>query len=221
MAYGAATAFAVGLPPGHTSAAAQSYDVKLGGTRIGTLVYDATQGGSSGGALRSVLDNTPLGVGNGSFEATALVASDGGTVNYTGLSQSSRETRRIDVSFVDGRAADVVIAPPDEATDLSDPARVPLGVIDPVSAFGRLAGGRDCPAPFTFYDGRRVLRVSTTARAVTSSGLRCELDYAVTAGPGHLSPFRFRSLKLVVDYTSGGMSGMSISTGPFTVTIAR
>ncbi len=210
-----------GLALGPGFASAQTFDVRLGGTRIGTLVYDAAPDGAAGGTLRSVLDNTPLGVANGTFTASAQAVAGSGAVGYTGSSESLRKRRRIDVAFAEGRATEVVVAPQDEATDLSDPGRVPAGVLDPVSAFGRLAGGRDCPAPYSFYDGRRVLRVSTTARTASSASVRCEVDYRVTAGPGHLSPFRFRSLRLVVDYVSGGMSGMSIGAGPFTVTIAR
>jgi hypothetical protein len=188
----------------------------LGGTVLGQLDY--SQSGSES-HLRSTLDNTPLGVFNGTYSGT----SSGGT--FSSDSRSSRKSRQITFESVDGRVTTTTVTPPDERTDLSDPARVPEGVLDPVRAIGHLMRATGCPASVRFYDGRRVITLTPEAGTQDGGTLVCPVAYRVTDGPGHLSPLKIARASMELRYATGG-SGQSlqqirVSAGVFTVTLDR
>ncbi len=181
--------------------AALTWRITLAGLTLGTLRYEAR---ATGPALGSVVSQTPLGVFDGSFSATAEHRADG-SIAYASASRTTRKTR--DISFVidpAGRVQGVQISPPDQRTPLSAAARVPRGVIDPASAFVRLVSppGGDCPEGFALYDGRRVVQVSLTGRHRRAGRLVCRMRYGITAGPGHLSPLMLEEFRLEVEYAS-------------------
>src|SRR5690606_39001732 len=140
-------------------AAADTFRAMLGGRVLGTLEYRAAGAGAA--QLRTMLDNTPLGVGDGVFDGQTANERAGGKtlLRYTGDSRSSRKSRQISVLLYQGRVIETQISPAGERTALSVASAVPEGVIDPVTAFGRMIGAGDCPAAFHIYDGRRVIRV--------------------------------------------------------------
>lgn len=194
------------------AARAETFSVALGGRVIGTLEYTP-------GRLVNLLDNTPLGVADGLFRG--VTRSEGDAVRYVGES----DERRIEVLFSAGRAAETVVEPAGERTALSDPGAVPEGVTDPVAGFGAVVGASECPGPIRMYDGRRTVEMTTVAREVSSSHLTCAIDYRVIAGPGHLSPFRLKSMDITAHYAlaSGAVSGLAqldIRAGGFTLTLA-
>ncbi|EKE44108.1 hypothetical protein OCGS_1624 [Oceaniovalibus guishaninsula JLT2003] len=202
-----AAALPIAMPAAMPVAAAE-FDVRLGDRVLGRMTGLADR-------LAMRLDNTPLGVGDGAFEG--VVTPDG---TYVGQG----DDRRITVLFEDGRPVTTQVVPQSEATPASDPATVPSDVLDPVSGFWRLASARDCPGGWRMYDGRRAVQVTPTARSVEGDSLVCAMDYAVTHGPGHLSPFRFKSMRLVARYglSGGAVTGLrdlSVATGPFVVTL--
>lgn len=206
-----------------------TFQVVLAGSTLGTLTYETDAGdGHRPAALRTNLDNTPLGVFDGTWDGTSQpVRTEAGDVvlQFLATTASSRKNRVISVLHKDGRALATEVNPPDDATEMSRAEQVPAGVLDPVEGFGRIAEGAGCPEPFRIYDGRRVVELTTTGSAQAEGRLTCEVDYRVIAGPGHLSPFRFDSFDLVLTYdTAGGralLAEAAVSAGPFTVRLAR
>lgn len=200
------------------AANADTFRVLLGGRTLGTLETTA-------GQLRTLLDNTPLGVADGTFAATsdAATTTDGRSITrYASDARSGRKGRSIGFDHDRGRVLTTLITPESERTALSDPANVPPDVIDPVAALSRLAGAQGCPAAFRIYDGRRVIEIAPRGSQTTDVALICDMQYRVVAGPGHLSPFRFTALDLTLTYgKTGGLAGIDISTGPFRVSLRR
>ncbi|WP_226779569.1 DUF3108 domain-containing protein [Oceaniglobus trochenteri] len=198
-------------------AAGETFRAMLGGRTLGTLDY-------APGLLRTTLDNTPLGVGDGVFEGRSRAArTEAGqrVLHYTGESRAPGESRRISVVLDKGRVIDTVISPASERTALSDPGKVPQGVLDPVEAFGRMIGAGGCPAAFRIYDGRRVIQVTPKSAGTEGGRTTCAMAYDVIAGPGHLSPFRFKSLNLGLVYDGATLVEIAVSTGPFALRLVR
>lgn len=196
-------------------AAAQSFDVVLGGKVLGTLSLSQSGGTRT---LRSDLASTPMGVFNGSFKGTSANG------NFTGDSRSSRKTRVVKVAVANGRPTSVEITPEAERTPLSDPARVSQNVTDPVRAIAGLVEAQGCPKTTAFYDGRRVVRLAPTGRKASGNTLVCEMSYTVIQGPGHLSPLKIANAKMQLSYdTAGGQSlqQMRISSGIFRLNLNR
>ena len=97
-----------------------------------------------------------------------------------------------------------------------------MGVLDPVEGFARIARATDCPSPFRMYDGRRAMQIATTERTVESGSTTCRIDYRVSHGPGHVSPFRVTRLALTATYSDGmGLTQLDIRAGPFATRLAR
>lgn len=207
------------------AAEAQTFRALLGDRTLGTVTYSTTGSGKNRtDEMVTNLDNTPLGVGDGRFVATSRpVTADGRRLRqYTGVSRSRRKSRSITVLHDAGRVFRTEVSPQDERTDLSEPARVPSGIIDLAQAFGRLARSSGCPAPFRFYDGRRAIDVRTRTGTPTANGLACDIAYRVVAGPGHLSPFGFRKLDLALVYgTDGVLKHGTVRAGLFALTLQR
>lgn len=225
-----AAALAALLLAGSASAETRDLKIWLSGRLLGT----ASSGVSGTGAgasytVGSLLDNTPLGVGDGLFEASSRLArTETGAVvrQYLSRSAAGNDIRTISVLLDGGTAIGTVISPESERTDLSDPGKVPEGVLDNAAAFARLVYGKDCPAPFRIYDGRRVVQVQTRTSERGAATLTCSVAYRVIAGPGHLSPFNFRSIDLSLHYalSDGAVSGLEkieARAGLFTVRFAR
>ena len=200
------------------AAAPDRFSVSLGGRTLGTLTHDA-----DAQTLTTVLDNSPMGVADGQFEASLRRArtSDGQSVTqYVARGKG----RVISILFDGAVAVETVVEPASERTDLSDVARVPDGVLDMVTGVGRLVRGQGCPGGFRMYDGRRVIDVQTLSETRGEGRLQCAVSYRVIAGPGHLSPFRFTDIAVTLDYaTTGGQSlqRAQIEAGVFTLQLAR
>ena len=201
-------------------ATAETFDVLLGGRSLGQFSFE--QRGSTA-TLRSTLNNTPMGVFNGTFTGTST--GNAQNAKFVGDSQSSRKHRVVRVNIAKGRADATDIQPVSEITDLSDVARVPAGVIDPVRVIGALIAAAGCPDTMKMYDGRRVVTLGQKADEAVGDTLTCNMTYRVTAGPGHLSPLGIKSAEFELTYTTGG-SGQSlrqikISSGIFRLTLNR
>ncbi len=198
---------------------ADTFSLSLGNGPIGTLNVTAD-------AVRSSVTDSPLGLANGRFEATAKrVRTASGDVVTQYLSQAPSKGRTISVLLKDARALETVVSPAKDATDLSVASAVPAGVTHPVGALNRIvnaSGG--CPGPIQFYDGRRVITISPDGAAQDGETLTCDMRYRVTAGPGHLSPLFISGARMSVTYTTAGgqqMAGLTLSSGPFTLYVTR
>lgn len=216
---------------GHAAPArAEGYPfaVILGGRTLGTIEYEDTDE-KRPLALHARFDNTPLGVFDGTFEATSQqVRTEAGDVvlQYLGITQSTRKSRTVSVLHDGGRALATSVSPVEEETDLSSVGQVPVGIIDPVEAFGRLIETSGCPGAFGFYDGRRVIKVSIDASDQDGNLMTCHATYQVVAGPGHLSPLGITSfdMDLIYDLAGGERSALKeidISTGIFEVRLVQ
>lgn len=189
------------LVTGASFAQAETYSVQLGGRSLGTIAYK----GGADASLRSTLNNTPLGVFNGTFAATSAQSAVG--QQYHSDSISSRKSRQISVLIDDGRVIDTNVIPASEMTALSNVGAVPVGVIDPVAAFGRFVSARGCPNAFRFYDGRRAILVSPDRESEVAGQLLCKMNYRVSDGPGHLSPLYIKNITVFLTYdVIGGQS---------------
>ena len=200
-------------------AGAETYSVSLAGKTLGQLSY--TEAGRIT-TLRSTLDNTPLGVFNGTFTGTST--GNAATATFSGDSRSSRKQRVVTVDFAKGRATRTAITPADEVTDLSDVTRVSAGVMDPVRAMGQLFRANGCPAPVQMYDGRRVVTMRSDVGTQVGDILTCVVNYKVIAGPGHLSPLGISSARMQLSYATGGgqtLQQIKISSGLFSVRLDR
>lgn len=203
-----------------TSAQADTYRVVLGNKTLGHLDYN-TSGTTA--TLRSTLDNTPLGVFNGTFLGTSTGSA--ATSTFTGESRSSRKSRTVIVDIADGHAQRTQVTPQKELTKLSDVTLVPAGARDPVQAMGALFQAQGCPKAMRMYDGRRFVTLSPDGQSNTGAMLTCNLRYTVTKGPGHLSPLGISSAKMQLNYdTAGGQQNLqelAVSSGPFRLRLTR
>ena len=200
---------------GPAFAQSQTYAMTLGDRQLGTLSFD---GSGQNVHLLSRLDNTPLGVADGTFEATTQATGDG--ISYLGQNRGSK-TRDIAITRQGPAVASVTVTPSDDATELSVPANVPAGTLTPSEVFGVLANGSTCPNPMAMYDGRRVVQLATTAIDATGDTVTCTLSYRVVAGKGHLSPFNFKSLSMAAIYQTGALARVTVSAGGFDVNLVR
>jgi hypothetical protein len=203
------------------------FQVVLAGSVLGTLQYETGEAGRPV-AVRTNLDNTPLGVFDGTWEATSRpVQTEAGAVvlQYISTSASTRKNRVISVLHADGQVVETVVSPANDATEMSQAAQVPAGVVDPVEAFGRLADAAGCPEPFRIYDGRRVVEVATVSSEQAGDVLTCRARYEVILGPGLLSPFRFNSFDMELTYALVGLEPVlaeaRVDAGMFSVSLVR
>lgn len=193
----------------------QRYDLLLGQRQLGTLSFDTDTLD-----LVSDLNNTPLGVADGYFSAQSGPARTPEGISVTQyLSQSAK--RQISFVMDENNVLTTTISPTREATTLSEPEAVPAGVIPITEGFAAIAMASGCPTPFTMYDGRRVVQVATRAQSANITEILCEMDYRVTAGPGHLSPFRFRTLDMTLLYRDGILALITVSAGGFELQVVR
>lgn len=202
-------------------AAAQDYRVLLGGAEIGAVSVSRAGEELS---LRSRFADTPLGVADGTFDADSRpVQGEGGAPvrQYFAASDFTTEQRQVSVLHDGGRVLAVDIAPESERSDLSDPAAVPAGVIDPVQAMDAIVGAGGCPPPFRFYDGRRVVEVAVAAQEGEGAAA-CAGTYTVVAGPAHLRPLGIRTVRLFLAYGADGLlSELTLAAGPFEMSLVR
>ncbi|MFN3661419.1 hypothetical protein [Yoonia sp.] len=185
------------------------YDLMLGQRQLGGLGFDTVTLD-----LVSDLDNTPLGVADGHFTAQTRPArtAEGNAVTHY-LAQSAE--RQISVVVSAGQVISTNVTPMHEATAASAPEAVPAGTIVLNEGFAKIAMADTCPAPFTMYDGRRVMQIATLSQSADAAGTLCDMDYHVIAGPGHLSPFRFTRLNMALLYREGVLRLITVRAGGF------
>jgi len=185
-------------------AAADRFDMYLGGSKLGQMVL-------SGDSLTIDVTGSPLGVADGSFSASSkrVQMADGRVVRQF-LSDTPRKGRKISVLLDAGQVIETTVIPAEDITDLSDPAAVPAGVVDTITALNRIAAARSCLSAMSIYEGRRVITLAPTGSRSEGSTEVCDFSYRVVAGPGHLSPLYIQNANVQVTYVSGALSEMSI-----------
>lgn len=214
-------ALVVGLACCATSAAAQAvFDVKLGPKTLGTLSYAASDGNAR---MITALNNTPLGVFNGTMDATSKPGN--GRQTFKATTGAENKDRMVIVAHKDGRALETTVTPAIQITPLSDPSKVPAGIVDPVQAFGKMLAAADCPDGITIYDGRRAMAVTLVDAAVKDGLQTCRMSYRVVAGPPHLTPLNVAKAKMKLVYTANDtprrLARIELSHGVFRVKLLR
>lgn len=197
------------------AAEVQSYSVLWGKRQLGTLRIDAAARDAS---MLLTLDNAPLGIKNGTFEAVARTR--GSRVEYLGQNRGS-ETRDIAMVREAGSVTSVSVTPASEKTEMSAGGKAPEGVIFPPEVFAALTQARGCPETMALFDGRRVVRLSPEGQVDNGGQTLCEMSYKVVMGPGYVSPFHFRSFGMELAYQAQNLTRMTISAGGFAVTLQR
>ena len=205
----------------NSPAVAQTWEVTLNGRALGTVAFED---GGEALAVAGTFAGTPLGVADGTYRATSRpVALGEGRAGRQFVAESAftTESRNISVLFEGDRAVETVVLPASEATELSDPADVPAGALDPARAFALLARSEGCPGAFLLYDGRRVAEVSPQGEEAAPEGLACRMRYGVALGPAHMSPLGIRGFDLVLLYGEGGLRRLAVRAGPFELALGR
>ena len=193
----------------------QTYTVSLGQRQLGTLQFD---GRNSNETLLLSLNNAPLGIKNGTFEA--VTRANGGAVDYLGKNRGS-ETRDIAIIRKANSVTSVTVTPQSEMTEMTDAAKVPAGVVFPPEIFAALANATSCPSPLAMYDGRRVVQLTTTEAKQDGASVTCEMSYRVVMGPGYVSPFHFKSFGMQLTYTARKLASLTMSGGGLKVNLIR
>lgn len=197
------------------AATAETFTLSLGDRAVGQMTL---------GNDRLILnvDDSPMGVANGTFTATSkrVQMSDGRQV-WQYLSDTPRKGRKISVLHDAGQVIDTTVSPSGDITDMSAPTAVPGGISDFVQAMNVMTKASSCPGAMTLYEGRRVVALRPTGSTVTGDAQSCDYSYQVTGGPGHLSPLSVRNATVEVIYTAGRMTEINAGSGPFTVTVSR
>lgn len=196
------------------------FDIKLGQKTLGAMAYASDPNSE---ILNTVLSQTPMGAFDGTFIAESKI--DGDRRNFEAISDSSRKARIVLMSHTAGRAVETTVDPVSEMTPLSDPARVPEGIIDPVQAIGKLIAAPDCPDTIAIYDGRRAIALHPVEATVEGGTQICNMSYRVIAGPGHLSPLKISNAKMKLTYvfteTTRELARIEITSGIFKVALDR
>lgn len=204
-----------GLLTGPATADTQIYTMSLGQRLLGTLQF---AGQNSNETVFVTLNNVPLGIKNGTFEAVTRTSGD--KVDYLGMNRGS-ETRDIAIIRKAGTVTSVKVTPRSEMTKMSDAGRVPAGVRFLAEVFAAFANGRSCPAPMAMYDGRRVVQIATAAMDQSGDTVICDMSYRVAMGPGYVSPFYFKSFGMQLAYTTRSLARVTLSAGGFKVNLIR
>lgn len=213
----AASALFAALP---ATASEESFEVSLGGNRLGRITH-ALSGGTRD--LTLLLDSTPLGVFNGSYAGRSVTS--GPVTRHTGRTRSTRKSRDLSMTIDGGALREVSLLPEEERTALTAPGAVTGPVLDPVSGFGALLETSSCPDGLQIYDGRRVGRFSLEEEQRTSGQVACQTRYRVISGPGYLEPLGISQLSVEMTYDAGTtpwrLLRIGARSGPFTLAVDR
>lgn len=205
--------------PAH--AADQTYNVYLGGLKLGWFRYTSTPHVAR---ISSQFTNTPLGVFDGSYEGNSRAGSD--SLIYRGKSSSTNKNREVEIIRTPtGKVFKTSIKPDADRTEYSDPSTIPGGVYDPVTGFGQFLAQTGCPKPFNLYDGRRMVHITPKSADTDGPVKTCVLDYRVVLGKGHLSPLYIKHITVTVTFdpaiAKAGPSLLTLRSGLFGVEFQR
>jgi hypothetical protein len=184
------------------SAMAQTYDLVLGQRVLGWVKFTESQASNTLN-LFAEFNNTPMGVMDGTFEASQKpFQADDGTMGtkYQRTSMSSKSRRVLTVLFEGGRPTSQWAEPPYRKAVGLSASEIPVATGDLLDAFTRVYHAQDCPGSFEMYEGHRLVRLTPQSRVERDGKLFCDMNYFVVLGPGHLAPFRFRSFDLTLVY---------------------
>ncbi|GEM_PF-2002461 len=183
------------------------FQVTADGWRLGELAatyaetgdnYEVTLKGGARGLWGFLLQASYDGRALGTRDATGQPVSK----LFEAKSHRIFKSRHQKVDFAAGKPVAVLIDPPKDRTEMSDPTLVGDQRTDPLSYLGvflqnRLSG---CPEPGNLYDGRRVTRVSFNLVTSTSGRIACAGVYEIVKGPDHSIRKGYRSFGVRLEY---------------------
>jgi uncharacterized protein DUF3108 len=187
------------------------YDIRTNGFRFGELTVDyeatgqtyqvevvADAQGLFGLLLRSRYTGRSTGVLGGGV--TPLPD------HFSASSRRIFKSRVADVWFEGQRPNRVSIRPARDKTPMSDPRKVKVTVIDPLTYLGQIVGMStpDCPKTRALYDRRRQTRVSFMKTGTSAIEFTCTGSYEIVNGPPHSLQPKFRSFGLDLKYRQNG-----------------
>ena len=135
-------------------------------------------------------------------------------LNYESSVDATFKERKINYRVGNDRLISVDVFPKNEETKFSNPEQIDFDFIDPAYAITKLMS-TPCKDSFKVYDGRRIIEVIPTGPA---SKLECGYVYKIEKGPGHLSPFNFKTFEISTFFDqdrNAGSLAIIVKTGPF------
>jgi len=163
------------------------------------------------------ISSSPFKVFNGRFKyKTTFTEINSGAprLHYESSVDAIFKERKINYWVKNNRLISVDVLPKREETKLTNPKQIDVNFIDPTYAIIKLLT-MPCKDSFKVYDGRRLIDVIAIE---SNSKLECRYLYKIQKGPGHLSPFNFKTLKISTYFDQSRNSAfryMIVKTGPF------
>ena len=141
--------------------------------------------------------SSPFKVFNGQFEYTTIITElnkAASRIHYKSSVDATFKKRRINYWVKNDSLIAVDIYPENEKTKFTNPKKIDFEFMDPAHAITKLLK-MPCKNSFIIYDGRRVVGI-TSIKPVSKLG--CRYIYNVLQGPGHLSPFNFKTFEISI-----------------------
>ena len=163
------------------------------------------------------ISSSPLKIFNGNFKYKTIITeknSEGSRTHYASSVDATFKQREINYRLSNDRLIAVDVFPKREETKFTNPKQIDFEFIDPANAFATLLR-MPCKKSFIIYDGRRIIEVTSIKQ---TTKLECGYIYKIEKGPGHLSPFNFRTFKISTFFDQSRNSAfrsMIVKTGPF------
>ena len=191
--------FFILLCPGHINAGDQvNYAIYLAGNRIGqiNIAVNLTLPNQLI-AIDGTIDDSPLQLFNSNFASNSETNSIGGRLvtRFSSIKETNFKSREITYELDNGLLTKIDIQPSQEKTILSSVHFDHPKFINPAKAFLKLISF-PCSEIFNIFDGRRIIKIRSKT---SSSDLACEYHYEVLYGPGHVSPFFFKNIDILVE----------------------
>ena len=191
------------LYPEHIHASDQvNYDISLAGNKIGqiNIAVNLTLPNQLI-AIDGNINGSPLQLFDSNFASNSDTNSTGGKLvsRFYSIKQTNFKSREITFEVTDGQLTKVDIQPSQEKTILSSVDFDHPKFINPAKALLRLISF-PCSETFNIFDGRRIVKIRQKS---SKNALSCEYHYEVLYGPGHVSPFYFKNIDILVENFSG------------------
>ena len=190
--------FFILLCPGHIQAGDQvNYDISLADNRIGQInIAIKLTLPNQLIAVDGNIDNSPLQLFDSNFTSNSETNSIGGKLvtRFHSIKETNFKSREITYEINNGMLTKIDIQPSQEKTMLSSVDFYHPKFTNPAKALLRLIRF-PCSETFNIFDGRRIVKIR---RKDTKNDLSCKYHYEVLYGPGHISPFFFKKMNILV-----------------------
>ena len=194
------------------------------GKQIGSIkIYEASNSDSRVIYIGGKISSSPLKIFNGKFEHKTIITKvneAASKVHYESNVDAIFKHRKINYTVKNNRLITVNVSPKNETTKFTNPKQIDFVFIDPTRAITELLN-KPCKNSFKIYDGRRVIGVNSIK---PTSKSECGYVYKILKGPGHLSPFNFKTFKILTFFDQNGNSAsktMIVKTGPFKLVLNK